>query len=267
MIEKNAENTASSDDPGTVDFGFSEVAPEEKTALVRGVFSSVADRYDVMNDAMSAGIHRLWKSAMIDWLQPRPGMTVLDVAGGTGDIAFRILDRANADVNEWQSPARVTVCDINGEMLRVGRDRAVDKGRLDHLDWLCGNAEALPLKDKSVDAYTIAFGIRNVTDIPAALREAKRVLKPGGRFLCLEFSNVEQQALRRLYDAYSMNVVPQLGRMIAGDSESYRYLVESIRRFPNREAFAEMIEEAGFARVSHRAMTAGVVAMHSGWRV
>ncbi|MFN3230821.1 MAG: bifunctional demethylmenaquinone methyltransferase/2-methoxy-6-polyprenyl-1,4-benzoquinol methylase UbiE [Alphaproteobacteria bacterium] len=267
MIEENAENTASSGEDYTVDFGFRQVSAPEKTALVGGVFSSVATRYDIMNDAMSGGIHRLWKSAMIDWLRPRPGMHILDVAGGTGDIAFRILDRANRELAESQPPAHVSVCDINADMLRVGRDRSVDAGRLDHLDWLCGNAEALPLADRSVDAYTIAFGIRNVTDIPAALREARRVLKPGGRFLCLEFSTVNHAVLRRLYDAYSINIVPQMGRMIAGDAESYRYLVESIRKFPAPEPFAAMISDAGLSMVKHRQMTAGVVAMHSAWRI
>ncbi|MEN3975478.1 bifunctional demethylmenaquinone methyltransferase/2-methoxy-6-polyprenyl-1,4-benzoquinol methylase UbiE [Emcibacter sp. SYSU 3D8] len=266
MIEDHGENTALSGEGGA-SFGFREVSPKEKTALVRGVFDSVASRYDVMNDAMSGGVHRLWKSAMIDWLHPRPGMRLLDVAGGTGDIAFRILDSANRDVPGGRTPAAVTVCDINEAMLNVGRDRAVNAGRLDNLDWMAGNAEALPFADASYDAYTIAFGIRNVTDIPAALREARRVLKPGGRFLCLEFSNVEVPLLKQGYDFYSLNVVPHMGRLIAGDAESYRYLVESIRRFPDRETFAAMIDEAGLSRVSARAMSGGIVALHSAWRV
>ena len=264
MIEDHAENTAPSE---AASFGFRDVSPAEKTVLVRGVFDSVATRYDAMNDAMSGGVHRLWKSAMIDWLRPRAGMRMLDVAGGTGDIAFRILDKANREVLEGRSPATVTVCDINEAMITVGRDRAVNAGRLDNLDWIVGNAEALPFADRTYDAYTIAFGIRNVTDIPAALREARRVLKPGGRFLCLEFSNVDIPGLKQLYDAYSFNVVPQLGRMIAGDAESYRYLVESIRKFPARDAFAGMIGAAGFSRVSVRAMSGGIVALHSAWRV
>jgi ubiquinone/menaquinone biosynthesis methyltransferase len=270
MIEDHGENAAPStakDADGGASFGFREVSPTEKTALVRGVFDSVATRYDVMNDAMSGGVHRIWKSAMIDWLHPRPGMRMLDVAGGTGDIAFRILDKANRDVPEGKRPATVTVCDINEAMLSVGRDRAVNAGRLDNLDWIVGNAEALPYADCAYDAYTIAFGIRNVTDIPAALREARRVLKPGGRFLCLEFSNVEVPLLKQGYDFYSFSIVPQMGRLIAGDAESYRYLVESIRKFPAREAFAGMIEDAGFSRVSVRAMSGGIVALHSAWRV
>ena len=181
-------------------FGYQDVDPAEKPQLVRGVFDSVATRYDVMNDAMSGGVHRIWKSAMIDWLRPRPGMRVLDVAGGTGDIAFRILDKANREVPEFGTPATVTVCDINEAMLNVGRDRAVNAGRFDNLDWMVGNAEALPFADAAYDAYTIAFGIRNVTDIPAALRQARRVLKPGGRFLCLEFSNVDIPLLKQGYD-------------------------------------------------------------------
>jgi ubiquinone/menaquinone biosynthesis methyltransferase len=265
MIEDHGENTAPSAE-AAASFGFREVSPTEKTALVRGVFNSVASRYDIMNDAMSAGVHRLWKTAMIDWLKPRPGMRLLDVAGGTGDIAFRILDRANRDLPEGRTPATVTVCDINEAMLSVGRDRAIDAGRLDNLDWIVGNAEALPFEDVSYDAYTIAFGIRNVTDIAAALREARRVLKPGGRFLCLEFSNVGLPVLAPAYDFYSFKVVPLLGRMIAGDADSYRYLVESIRRFPDRQTFAGMIEAAGFGRVSVRAMSGGIVALHSAWR-
>ncbi|MBI1179039.1 MAG: bifunctional demethylmenaquinone methyltransferase/2-methoxy-6-polyprenyl-1,4-benzoquinol methylase UbiE [Alphaproteobacteria bacterium] len=266
MIEDQGENAAPSEEGGA-SFGFREVSPGEKTRLVRSVFDSVATRYDVMNDAMSGGVHRLWKASMIDWLRPRRGMRVLDVAGGTGDIAFRILDAANRDLPGGARPAAVTVCDINEAMLRVGRDRAVDRGRLDNLDWIVGNAEALPFDGASYDAYTIAFGIRNVTDIPAALREARRVLKPGGRFLCLEFSQLSARALEPAYDFYSFRIVPQLGRLIAGDAESYRYLVESIRRFPGREVFAGMIREAGFGRVDSRPLAGGIVALHSAWRV
>jgi ubiquinone/menaquinone biosynthesis methyltransferase len=266
MIEDQGENTPPSGEGGA-SFGFREVSPPEKTRLVRGVFDSVASRYDLMNDAMSGGLHRIWKASMIDWLKPRPGMRLLDVAGGTGDIAFRILDSANRDLPEGRTPAHVTVCDINEQMLRVGRDRAVNAGRLDNLDWVVGNAEALPFASASRDAYTIAFGIRNVTDIPAALREARRVLKPGGRFLCLEFSQLGLKALEPVYDFYSFRIVPQMGRLIAQDAESYRYLVESIRRFPGREAFESMIRDAGFGRVSSRPMSGGIVALHSAWRV
>ena len=275
MIDEIDENTATSRDHPSPDskasFGFRDVDASEKAGLVRGVFSSVAQNYDVMNDAMSAGIHRIWQSAMIDWLQPRPGMHVLDVAGGTGDIAFRILDSAARIESNASSakvrPAKVTVCDINEQMILAGRDRAVDQSRLDHLDWLCGNAEQLPVEDSSVDAYTIAFGIRNVTDIPAALREAKRVLKPGGRFMCLEFSTLQMERLRPLYDLYSFNVIPALGQMIAGDADSYRYLVESIRRFPDAEEFAAMIADAGLERGTFRRLTGGLVAIHSAWRI
>ena len=248
----------------TAQFGFEAVSPEEKTRRVHDVFASVATRYDVMNDVMSAGLHRLWKAAMVDALRPRPGMAVLDVAGGTGDIAFRILD---ASAKAGAGSADVVVCDINESMLHEGRDRAVDQGRLNHLDWLCGNAETLPVADRSVDAYTIAFGIRNVTDIPAALAEARRVLKPGGRFLCLEFSPDQDARLKPLYDTYSFNVIPLLGKLIAGDSDSYRYLVESIREFPAPDDFAAMIESAGLSRVAHRTLTGGVVALHTAWRI
>jgi demethylmenaquinone methyltransferase/2-methoxy-6-polyprenyl-1,4-benzoquinol methylase len=214
-----------------------------------------------MNDLMSVGVHRLWKSAMIDWLRPRAGQRMVDVAGGTGDIAFRILER--------QPSAHVTVCDINREMIETGRDRAIDRGMLpsDTIDWLCGDAEALPLADASQDAYTIAFGIRNVTRIEAALREARRVLKPGGRFLCLEFSHVSWPALAGLYDAYSLHVLPAIGAAVTGDGDAYRYLAESIRRFPDQRRFAAMIEDAGLGQCRHRDLSGGIVALHSAWRL
>lgn len=245
-------------------FGFQTVPETEKARLVRGVFDSVAGNYDLMNDVMSGGIHRLWKAAMIDWLSPRGEMTVLDLAGGTGDIAFRIVERA--------PKARVVVADINAAMLEQGRNRAIDTGaqhpaRLRNLNWACMDAEKLALPDRSVDAYTIAFGIRNVTHIDAALREAFRVLKPGGRFLCLEFSAVRNPALAKLYDAYSFNLLPKLGGLIAKDEESYRYLVESIRRFPDQEAFAAMIRDAGFGNVMVRDLTGGIAALHSARRI
>ncbi len=243
-----------------VDFGFRRVAREEKQGLVRGVFERVAGRYDLMNDLMSAGLHRLWKAEMIAELRPRPAMRLLDVAGGTGDIAFRFLDRAGQG-------ASAIVCDINPAMVAVGRDRAIDAARLDGVDWVVGNAEALPLPDRSVDAYTIAFGIRNVTDIPQALAEARRVLRPGGRFLCLEFGHVSLPGLDRLYDLYSFQVLPRLGDWVAGDADSYRYLAESIRRFPAKDAFAAMMRTAGLARIRQRDFSGGIVNLHSGWRV
>lgn len=240
-------------------FGFEKVAWEEKQSRVRGVFDAVASRYDLMNDVMSAGLHRHWKNALIDRLNPREGMHLLDVAGGTGDIAFRFLTR--------QPKGRVTVCDINQAMLEQGRDSAIDRNLLQNIEWACGNAESLPFPDAHFDAYTIAFGIRNVTDIPKALREAKRVLKPGGHFLCLEFSEVKLPLLAKIYERYSFDVIPRLGKLIAGDGAPYRYLVESIRQFPNQERFAGMIREAGLANVSYQSLQGGIVAIHSGWRV
>lgn len=241
-------------------FGFKDVPVSEKAGLVRGVFDSVAENYDLMNDLMSAGVHRLWKTAMMDWLMPRPGQHLLDVAGGTGDIAFKFLDRIKGD-------GQVTVLDINHAMLSVGQDRALDQGRLEGLRWVNGDAMALPLDDKSVDAYTIAFGIRNVTDIPLALREARRVLKPGGRFMCLEFSTVSQPGLKEFYDFYSFNILPKIGGMVAGDKESYQYLVESIRKFPDAEGFKAMILEAGLGQVKYRKLSGGIAAIHSAWRI
>ncbi len=242
-------------------FGFREVSAGAKPALVRRVFDSVATRYDLMNDLMSGGVHRLWKAAMIDLLAPRPGMHLLDVAGGTGDIAVRFLGRLGG------AGGRVTVCDINPSMLRVGRDRTIDQGILGGIEWVCGDAEALPLADASVDALTIAFGIRNVTRIDRALAEARRVLKFGGRFLCLEFSHVGLPLLDRLYDAYSFRLLPALGGVVTGDRDAYQYLVESIRRFPDQESFAAMIAAAGLGQVAHRNLSGGVAALHSAWRI
>jgi demethylmenaquinone methyltransferase / 2-methoxy-6-polyprenyl-1,4-benzoquinol methylase len=245
-------------------FGYRQVLPEDKAALVGGVFERVASRYDLMNDLMSGGLHRLWKASMVDWLAPRPGLRLLDVAGGTGDIAFRVLDR----VERRDGPAtRIVVCDINPAMLGVGRDRALDQNRLDPIEWLCGDAEALPVADRSVDAYTIAFGIRNVTRIERALAEARRVLRPGGRFLCLEFSQFRLEALSGLYDQYSFTVVPWLGEQVADDRAAYQYLVESIRRFPDQDTFAGMIAQAGLGRVRYRNLSGGIAALHSGWRI
>lgn len=248
----------------TTHFGFRTVAKDEKAGMVKGVFNSVASRYDVMNDVMSGGMHRLWKIEMVEWLNPTPDMEMLDVAGGTGDIAFRIREQCQ---RRHGAMPHITLCDINDQMLTEGRKRAVDKGVLHGIEWICGDAMALPMEDASVDAYTIAFGIRNVTDIDQALREAYRVLKPGGRFLCLEFSHVTAPPLAKLYDAYSMHVIPRMGAAVAGDAESYQYLVESIRRFPKQEVFAAQIRDAGFGNVQFRNMTGGVVALHSGWKV
>jgi len=254
-------------------FGFREVPLSNKQALVDDVFHKVAQRYDLMNDLMSAGLHRAWKDALVNAINPptkgRPGrldekserdFSLLDVAGGTGDISFRTVAAGGAGT-------RATVADINAEMLAVGRERAFAQGLDDAVTFVDANAEALPFPDKSFDAVSIAFGIRNVPRIDVALKEMHRVLRFGGRFLCLEFSNVDVPGLDALYELYSFNVVPALGRAVAGDAEPYRYLVESIRRFPRPNAFADMMRTAGFARVSHRVMSGGIVALHSGWRL
>jgi demethylmenaquinone methyltransferase/2-methoxy-6-polyprenyl-1,4-benzoquinol methylase len=250
------------------DFGFRRVAADEKSRLVRGVFDSVAGRYDLMNDIMSVGVHRLWKAAMIDELAPLAGLRLVDVAGGTGDIARRVLARL-ADpagtVPADQPP--ITVCDVTREMIAAGRDRALDRGVVDGLQWVCGDAEALPIPDMSMDAYTIAFGLRNVTRIEAALAEAHRVLKPGGRFLCLEFSRVTWPLLDALYERYSFAVLPAIGRAVVGDADSYRYLAESIRRFPPQEDLARAMEAAGLERATWRDLSGGIAALHSGWRL
>ena len=241
-------------------FGFRRVALDEKPALVRGVFESVAGRYDLMNDLMSGGIHRLWKREMVHWLNPRPGSTVLDVAGGTGDIALRLLRRLGES-------GRVIVVDATPAMLEVGRDRMIAGGLLAGIEWVAGDAERLPVADGSVDAYTIAFGLRNVTHMDLALAEARRVLRPGGRFLCLEFSRVVLPLLDRLYDAYSFAVLPALGRAVAGDAASYRYLAESIRTFPAQEELSARIRAAGLDQVRYRNLTGGIAALHSAWRI
>ena len=244
-------------------FGYTDVPEEEKAGLVRGVFSSVASRYDLMNDLMSGGTHRIWKGAMIDWLAPRPGWDVLDVAGGTGDIAFRLLSR----LAKRGETANVTVCDLTEDMLLAGRARAEGERFADSLTWVNGDAMALPFEDNSFDAYTIAFGIRNVTRIEDALAEAFRVLRPGGRFLCLEFSAMTVPMAQQAYDAYSFTVIPRIGQMVAGDRDSYQYLVESIRRFPDQSRFGAMIEGAGFEQAKWRNLTGGVAALHSGWKL
>jgi len=250
--------------PEQASFGYRDVPAAEKAGLVRQVFESVAPRYDLMNDLMSGGVHRLWKNVLVDVLNPRPGERFLDVAGGTGDVAFRIVRRQLAKGGERPD---VSVCDINPAMLAVGRDRAADRGLLKGLTWTTGDAENLPFPDRSFDGYTIAFGLRNVTDIDKALSEAHRVLKPGGRFYCLEFSKVTSAPIGRLYDAYSSRALPFFGRVIARDAESYRYLHESIRRFPPQRELARRMREVGFANVAWRDMTLGVVALHSGWRI
>jgi demethylmenaquinone methyltransferase/2-methoxy-6-polyprenyl-1,4-benzoquinol methylase len=227
--------------------------------MVHGVFTKVASKYDVMNDAMSFGIHRIWKDAMMDWLAPRPGQKLLDVAGGTGDVSFRFLKRAPG--------AKAVVCDMTESMLVEGRQRAEAESMAQDLNWVVGDAMALPFASNSFDVYTISFGIRNVTRIGDALREAYRVLRPGGRLMVLEFSQLPNPAMQKAYDLYSFNVIPVMGQVIANDRDSYQYLVESIRKFPDQESFAAMIREAGFDQVKYRNLTMGVAALHSGWKL
>lgn len=250
-------------------FGFQTVSEEEKERRVYEVFQRVADKYDQMNDLMSLGIHRLWKDVLMERLSPTHGTTLLDVAGGTGDVAFRFVNFLNTlpPPASGKEESRVTVCDINKDMLRVGEERARAL-RLDHsLSWLHSNAEALDVPDNSYSAYTIAFGMRNVTRVDKALAEAYRVLKPGGRFLCLEFSRVNNEAVQWVYDKYSFQVIPAMGQVVAGDWDSYQYLVESIRRFPDQETYKAMIENAGFWNVTYENLTFGVVAIHSGFKL
>ncbi len=245
----------------TATFGFRDVDAREKAGLVRGVFDRVARRYDLMNDLMSGGVHRLWKDAVAARLNPQPGETILDVAGGTGDMARRFAKMARrVQERRGGQDARVFVIDYNAEMIMAGRERGFEP----EIAWAVGDAQRLPVPDASADAYVISFGIRNVTDIPAALREARRVLKPGGRFLCLEFSHPVTEPLRKAYDAYSFKVIPEIGARVAGDRDSYQYLVESIRRFPDQKRFAAMIGEAGFSQVGYTNFTAGVAALHTG---
>ncbi|MFC3071154.1 class I SAM-dependent methyltransferase [Phenylobacterium soli] len=245
----------------TATFGFRDVDPEAKPGLVRGVFDRVAGRYDLMNDLMSGGVHRLWKDAVAARLNPQPGETIVDCAGGTGDIARRVAKLARqAKARRGGPDAKVVIVDYNAEMIMAGRER----GSEPEIAWAVGDAQRLPLPDASAEAYVIAFGIRNVTDISKALREARRVLKPGGRFLCLEFSRPTTEALRKLYDAYSFKVIPEIGQRVAGDRDSYQYLVESIRRFPDQKRFAAMISEAGFKFVDITNFSGGVAALHTG---
>ena len=250
--------------PSAATFGFKDVDAAEKPGLVRGVFDRVASRYDLMNDLMSAGVHRLWKDAAAARLNPQPGEVIVDCAGGTGDMARRFAKLARAaQLRRGGADAEVVVVDYNAEMLAAGRA----KGAPPEVVWAVGDAQRLPLPDACADAYMIAFGIRNVTEIPRALAEARRVLKPGGRFLCLEFSRPVTEALQKAYDAYSFKVIPAIGEMVAKDRESYQYLVESIRRFPDQQAFADLIEAAGFKRVTWTNFTGGVAALHHAWAI
>ncbi len=256
----HSDNSEKNFDPES--FGYQSVQSEERQGLVNKVFSSVADSYDVMNDVMSGGMHRLWKNDFIAWLSPpknRP-TKLIDVAGGTGDISSRFLDKAGAG-------STAALCDINFEMMQAGQKRFADTDKADTLNFTQGNAEFLPFPDNSFDYYTIAFGIRNVTNIDTALNEAYRVLKPGGRFMCLEFSEMQIPIIDKFYDQFSFLVIPKMGKLIAGDEESYQYLVESIRKFPKQDAFADMIKDAKFDRVSYRNLSGGIAAMHSGWKL
>lgn len=243
----------------TTHFGFTDIPESEKAGRVRGVFGSVASKYDVMNDAMSFGIHRIWKDAMMDWLAPRPGTRLLDVAGGTGDIAFRYLKRAGH--------AHATVLDLTEPMLIEGRKRAEAEQRADSLDWVVGDAMALPFADNSFDTYTISFGIRNVTRPQEALNEAYRVLRPGGRLMVLEFSQIPNEMMQKVYDLYSFNIIPRMGQVIARDRDSYQYLVESIRKFPDQDTFLAMVRAAGFGNAKYRNLSMGIACLHSGWKI
>jgi demethylmenaquinone methyltransferase/2-methoxy-6-polyprenyl-1,4-benzoquinol methylase len=247
------------DTQGTTHFGFQTVNESEKAGRVQGVFNSVASKYDIMNDVMSMGIHRVWKDAMMDWLAPRPNTRLLDVAGGTGDISFRYLKRAGN--------AHATVLDLTEPMLIEGRKRADAEAMSDSLDWVVGDAMKLPFEANTFDVYTISFGIRNVTRPQEALNEAYRVLKPGGRLMVLEFSQIPNNAMQWVYDRYSFNVIPRMGQMIANDFDSYQYLVESIRKFPDQDTFLGMVRKAGFGNAKYRNLSMGIAALHSGWKI
>jgi demethylmenaquinone methyltransferase/2-methoxy-6-polyprenyl-1,4-benzoquinol methylase len=247
------------DEQKTTHFGFQTVNETEKAGMVHGVFTRVASKYDIMNDVMSVGIHRIWKDAMMDWLAPRPGTKLLDVAGGTGDVSFRYLKRAPG--------AHATVLDMTESMLVEGRQRAEADRMAEHLDWVVGDAMALPFPANTFDVYTISFGIRNVTRVQDALNEAYRVLRPGGRLMVLEFSQLPNELMQKAYDLYSFNVIPVMGQIIAGDRDSYQYLVESIRKFPDQETFLGMIRQAGFQQAKYRNLSMGIAALHSGWKI
>ena len=243
----------------TTHFGFETVREDEKAGRVQGVFTSVASKYDIMNDVMSVGIHRVWKDAMMDWLAPRPGQKLLDVAGGTGDISFRFLKRAGS--------GHSTVLDLTESMLVAGRQRAEAADMADSLDWVVGDAMKLPFPDNTFDVYTISFGIRNVTRPQEALNEAYRVLRPGGRLMVLEFSQLPNPMMQKAYDLYSFNVIPRMGQLIANDRDSYQYLVESIRKFPDQDTFLSMVKKAGFENAKYRNLSLGIAALHSGWKI
>ena len=243
----------------TTHFGFETVPEAEKAKKVQGVFTSVASKYDIMNDVMSLGVHRIWKEAMMDWLAPRPSQKLLDVAGGTGDISFKFLKRAGS--------GHATVLDITENMLIEGRKRAEANQVLDSLNWVVGDAMALPFADNSFDVYTISFGIRNVTRPQEALNEAFRVLRPGGRLMVLEFSQIPVPLVQKAYDFYSFNVIPRMGKLITNDRDSYQYLIESIRKFPNQETFLSMVRQAGFENANYRNLSLGISALHSGWKI
>jgi demethylmenaquinone methyltransferase / 2-methoxy-6-polyprenyl-1,4-benzoquinol methylase len=258
MVRSMSQENFTTADNSRTHFGFQDVDTSEKTSMVRGVFDSVAPSYDLMNDLMSGGIHRLWKNTVIKRLKPHENMRLLDVGGGTGDLAFRFLEKGGKDV---------VIADINEEMLKVGRDRALDRAIIEGPTWVRGNAEALPLEDSSFDAYVTAFCLRNVTHLDQALNEARRLLKPGGHFLCLEFSRVILPTLSKLYDAYSFNILPLIGQVVAKDRDSYQYLAESIRRFPPQDEFASRIEGAGLEQVSYQNLSGGIAAIHSAWKI
>ena len=243
----------------TTHFGFETIAETEKASKVQGVFTSVASKYDIMNDLMSAGIHRIWKDAMMDWLAPRSGQRLLDVAGGTGDISFRFLKRAK--------DAHATVLDLTEPMLIEGRKRAETAELSEHISWVTGDAMNLPFSENTFDVYTISFGIRNVTRIQDALNEAFRVLKPGGRLMVLEFTHMPNDMMQRAYDIYSFNIIPKMGKLITNDADSYQYLVESIRKFPDQETFLGMVKNAGFENAKYRNLSMGIACLHSGWKI